>query len=91
MKNFCYIITSCCDRSKDNINALKRNVKFEAAPEPEDVIFENLELSQLQRLLRIIGIYIISLIICGVSLGIIVGFNKYKNIWMKKVILIISY
>lgn len=37
-----YYLCPCCV-NKNSLYYLKRNVKFEAAPEPEDIIFENLE------------------------------------------------
>ena len=58
---------------------LKRNVKFEAAPEPEDIIFENLEIKPFSRIVRTALVYIISIIICGVSFGIIVALNKVQT------------
>ena len=64
MRDLGYLFCSCCDKSSENIYYLKRNVKFEDAPEPEDIIFENLEVSSCSRLTRTTIIYIVSLIIC---------------------------
>ena len=45
----------------------KKYIKFEKAPEPEDIIFENLERSQSKRFCYIILESIVSLIFCGIS------------------------
>ena len=44
----------------------KKHIKIERAPEPEDVIFENLEVSQLKRFSKTIVGSILSLIYCSV-------------------------
>ena len=69
-----YLFCSCCF-DKSNIKYLKKNIKFEAAPEPEDIIFKNLETSPFEKIMRTFLVYIISIIICGVSFGIIVTLN----------------
>ena len=79
LRNLCYMLTSCCDKSKESIYYLKRNIKIESAPEPQDILFENLEISQFQRILRTALVYLVSLIICGISLGIVVGLNKLQT------------
>ena len=80
LKNLCYMLTSCCgNKDEENLNYLRSRVKYIAAPEPEDIIFENLEISQCERLMRTILVYIISIIICAVSFAIIVGFNKLQE------------
>ena len=79
-----YYLCPCCI-NKNSIYYLKRNVKFEAAPEPEDIIFENLEIKPFSRIVRTALVYIISIIICGVSFGIIVALNNVqKNVDNKK-------
>ena len=77
LKDLAYVFCSCCV-NKSNINYLKRNIKFEDAPEPEDIIYENLEVSYGNRILRTIGIYIISILICGVSFIIVVELNELQ-------------
>ena len=84
MRDLGYLFCSCCDKSSENIYYLKRNVKFEDAPEPEDIIFENLEVSSCSRLTRTIIIYITSLIICGISFIIIYNLNKLQIIIKEK-------
>ena len=79
LKNFVYLFCSCCvDKNSKNLNYLKKHIKFEDAPEPEDIIFENLEVSYGSRILRTIGIYIISILICGVSFIIVVELNELQ-------------
>ena len=78
MKQLYYTFFSCCV-NKTKISYIIRNVKFEEAPEPEDMKFENLDVSPVERTIRTILVYIISVIICGVSFGIIVGLNQYQK------------
>ena len=79
MKDLGHCFCSCCDKSGEDLSYLKRNVKFEDAPEPEDIIFENLEVSSFSRAVRTIGIYIISILICGISFLIIYFLNKAQE------------
>ena len=74
LKNAAYHLCCCCFNKNDN-KYIKRNIKFEAAPEPEDIIFENLETTSFARTMRTVLVYIISIIICGVSFAIIVALN----------------
>ena len=76
-KKFFYIFCSCCSK-KDSLGYYKRHIIFEAAPEPEDVIFENLETKPFWRAINTIIVYLISIIICGVSFIAIVALNKLQ-------------
>ena len=76
-KNLFYIFCSCCTK-KDSLNYYKRHITFEAAPEPEDVIFENLQTKPLWRIINTIIVYFISIIICGVSFIAIIYLNKLQ-------------
>ena len=58
------------------MNFYKRKIRFERAPEPEDIIFENLEISYKKKLKNIICVSLVSLIICGISLFI----NEFLSI-----------
>ena len=78
LRNTSYYLCPCCI-NKNSMYYLKRNVKFEAAPEPEDIIFENLEIKPFSRIVRTALVYIISIIICGVSFGIIVALNNVQK------------
>ena len=63
-----------------NINYYIRNFKYEAAPEPEDIIFQNLETLSFERVLKGLLFFIISIIICFVSLCIVAGLNRLQEI-----------
>jgi len=65
--------------NKNSTTYLKRNITFEAAPEPEDVIFENIEVKPVKRILRTALVYFISVILCGVSFAAIYGLNKLQK------------
>ena len=52
------------------MNFYERKIRFERAPEPEDIIFENLEISFKTKLKNIICVSVVSLILCGISLFI---------------------
>ena len=60
--NYC----SCCCTKEESLDYYKKHIKIERAPEPEDVIFENLEVSQLKRFSKTIVGSILSLIYCSV-------------------------
>ena len=62
----CYC--SCCSCDKESMNFYERKIRFERAPEPEDIIFENLEISFKTKLKNIICVSIVSLILCGIGL-----------------------
>ena len=66
IKNLKYFLCSCfIDEKKKNNFSLKRNINVDVPPEPEDVIFENLQYSTRERFARMLLIYFISfLIIC---------------------------
>ena len=69
---FCCCRGSCCYRSKykNSLNFYKRKIRFERAPEPEDVIFENLEIGFKRQFKYIIYASFISFLICSLSCGI---------------------
>ena len=76
-KDIFYLFCSCCT-NKNSTSYLKRNIIFEAAPEPEDVIFENIEVKPVKRILKTALVYFISVILCGVSFAAIYGLNKLQ-------------
>jgi ABC-type Fe3+ transport system permease subunit len=63
------------------------SIRVVNAPEPADVLWENLHYSPLQRVVRAIWVYIVSIFLIGISFGAIIGLtylqkslkNKYKN------------
>ena len=77
-KNLFYIFCSCCTK-KDSLNYYKRHITFEAAPEPEDVIFENLQTKPFWRIINTLIVYFLSIIICGVSFVAIIYLNKLQK------------
>ena len=77
-QNIFYLFCSCCTK-KDSLNYYKRHIRFEAAPEPEDVIFENLETKPFQRIINTFIVYLVSLIICFGSLVAILWLNKLQT------------
>ena len=83
-KNLKYFLCYCfIDKKKRKRFLLKRNISVNIAPEPEDVIFENLQYSSLERFFRTLLIYIISLILIFVCFIIILALN-YLQIQQKK-------
>ena len=73
-KDILYLFCSCCI-NKNSTSYYKRRMTFEAAPEPEDVIFENIEVKPITRILKTALVYLISVILCGVSFAAIYGLN----------------
>ena len=73
-KNMAFIFCSYC-MNKNSTNYYKRNIIFESAPEPEDILFENIETRQIQRFFRTVIVYFISIILCGISFAAIYGLN----------------
>ena len=69
---FCCCFSCCCscDTKRDSLNNSKRKIIFQRAPEPEDIIFENLESSLKSKLENIFCITFVSTIICFISLAI---------------------
>ena len=51
-KNLFYLFCPCCTK-KESLGYYKRHITFSAAPEPEDVIFENLEIKPIKRIISI--------------------------------------
>ena len=77
--NLKYFCCCCCiDKNKRKNFFLKRNITVEEAPEPEDIIFENLQCSSCQRFVRILFIYIFSLVIIGICFVIILFLNNFQ-------------
>ena len=69
---FCFCCNYCsnCSAKEKSLEYYKKHIKFERAPEPEDVIFENLETSQLRRFKNIVFSSFVSFIICGICYAI---------------------
>ena len=79
IKNQKYFLCGCfISKKKKKEFFLKKNIKVEVAPEPEDVIFENLQYSSFQRNLRIIFTYFLSFVIIAICLAIILSLNQVQ-------------
>ena len=70
IKDLKYIFCFCCTKKK-----LKTNLDAVVAPEPEDVIYENLEYSYIEGNFRTLIVYIISIILILICFGIFIGIN----------------
>ena len=78
-KDFIYVFCGCCINKKD-IYWLKRDVIFERAPEPEDIIYENLEYNNsVVKIIRLIFVYFISIILIVISLIIVTALNYLQK------------
>ena len=70
---FCFCGHLFCSCDDDNwydektLNFYKRKISFERAPEPEDIIFENLRIGFKTKLIYIILVSFVSLIICFIT------------------------
>ena len=73
-KNVFFLFCSCCV-DQNSTSYYVRNATFEAAPEPADVIFENIETKPVVRILKTALVYFISVILCGISFAAIYGLN----------------
>ena len=75
-----YLLTNilCCwlfsERTKNN-NRKRILYSVSQAYEPEDIIWQNLEYSPINRLLRKFGVYLSTLVFLGISLAIMYGIN----------------
>ena len=86
---FCCCCFCCCEeccitsKYKKNRNSFyfnKKLIKFERAPEPEDIIFENLEIDFKTKLKNIVFSSFISLLICSISAAIFLFLYSFQNI-----------
>ena len=79
LSNLKYYICNCCiNSSKRKKFFLKQNISIDDAPEPEDLIYENLEFSWVQRLLRVLLVYIISFILISLCFFFILYLNSVQ-------------
>lgn len=70
-----YLLCCCMKQSKIKSYEKKFTLNVEKAPEPEDVIWENLQFNSKHRFFRKLMVYLISLVLIAISFGIIVGLN----------------
>jgi hypothetical protein len=71
-------------KTADNTFELKRNgktldIKVEEAPEPEDVIWENIGLSDWEKTKRKLITFSVTFLLLGVSLGVVFGLSKVQQ------------
>lgn len=70
----------------------KINIDAIVAPEPEDIIYENIEYTSIQKTFRIIIVYIISILLIGICFGIFIGLNILQEYLNSKAIhILLSY
>ena len=74
VQNLIYLFFPCCV-DKNTTTYLKSKIKFEPAPEPSDIIFENIEARPIDRIIKTAVVYLISIILCGISFAAIYGLN----------------
>ena len=81
-----YFFCFCCINKIDNSNFVMKYMKIniEEAPNPEDIIFENLEFTQQSKAYRVVGINMISLLLIAIGFGIILGFQQIQIYVNKK-------
>ena len=92
LKNLKYFCCCCLiiENSKKRY-IFQKDIEVDEAPEPEDIIFENLHFSSKERFCRIFLVYFLSMIIIGICLIIILGLNYLQIKCQKKMIIIIKY
>jgi hypothetical protein len=62
---------------------LLETVRVIPAPEPADVLWENLHYTPIQRIIRAIWVYVISLFLIGISFGAIIGLTYLQRVHPK--------
>ena len=73
---FCFCCIDKIDNSKFVMKHIK--VKIEEAPNPEDIIFENLEFTEQSKVYRVVGINMISILLIAIGFGIILGLQQLQ-------------
>ena len=80
-----YFFCFCCIDKIDNSNFVMKHLKIKIAeaPNPKDIIFENLEFTQREKTYRVVGINMISLILIGIGFVAILGL-QYLQMYVNK-------
>ena len=81
-RRFLLCCCSCClDENRKKSLKVKTQLTVGMAPEPEDVIFEHLEYNFKYRFIRTLVLFIISILLCGISFAIVIVLNEvqYKS------------
>ena len=69
------IISNFKNMNTETLHYLKQNIRYEQAPEPEDIIYENVKTTGFIRVIKTILVFIIAVFICFVSLVIVASLN----------------
>ena len=79
-KLLAFVFCGCCiNKNKKDIYWLRRKIRFERAPEPEDIIFENLEIKTIERVFRTILVYFFSFILIFISFILVTALNYLQK------------
>ena len=79
MKNIGYYLFCCFIDKKERKRLARERIRVYLAPEPEDVIWENMEFSVFQRFYRIIIIYFLSFLLIGFAFVVVYLLNNYQD------------
>ena len=79
IKNIKFYVCCCLIEKKNKKKRLKEKIKVYLAPEPEDVIWQNMEFTLFQRFYRIIIIYCISFLLIGIAFNIVYLLNNFQD------------
>ena len=76
-----YIFCRCCiNKYKKEKYVLMGNIGFQRAPEPEDILFENLEYTNsIYKFLRIIFVYFLSIILIVICFSLVTSLNYLQK------------
>ena len=79
LKNMSHFLFCCIKNKRDSLKFHSRNkIRVYSAPEPEDVIWENLEFTVSQRFFRVFFIYLITIIFIFIVFNIVYLLNIIK-------------
>ncbi len=77
---FAVYLFRCAFSAKARENLRKKiKLRVERAPEPQDIIWENLQYTGMERVKRTCYVYFISILLTGVSFGIVFGLNYLQS------------
>jgi hypothetical protein len=74
IKYYCQLLfaSNTSELIKKRLNIMD-SIRVVSAPEPEDIIWENLHYSPVQRLIRAVWVYLITILLIAISFGAIIG------------------
>ena len=80
LKYILYFLFSCClDKTKVKRFRRRKHISVSHAPEPEDVIWKNLEISFIQRVKRGVIMYTVTIILLFVSFGLVLALTYLQD------------